>query len=138
MRIVADTNIVVSGILWNGNERRLMDAARDGIIEIVSSPTLLGEFENVLSRPKFTSRLKLKNVELNFIVEAYSLLADIIITKPLDTEVSRDFDDDEVLACAVAGDCDFVVTGDSDLLVLKEYRGIRIMRAAELLLELNL
>lgn len=115
-----------------------MDAARDGIVELVSSPALLAEFNSVLGRPKFTSRLIRKNVERKFLIEAFAEIADIVITKPLDAKVSRDFDDDEVLACAVAGDCEIVVTGDDDLLVLKEYSGIRIMRTAELLAELNL
>lgn len=53
MRIVADTNVVVSGFLWDGNERRLMDAARDAIVSLHTSETLLAEFEEVLARPKF-------------------------------------------------------------------------------------
>jgi len=50
MRIVADTNIVVSALLWRGNPRRLLDAARDGIIELFTSAVLLEELEEVLSR----------------------------------------------------------------------------------------
>ncbi|MEP7212944.1 MAG: putative toxin-antitoxin system toxin component, PIN family [Acidobacteriota bacterium] len=138
MRVVADTNIVVSGLFWNGYERRLMDAARDGIIGLVTSPALLTELQNVLCRPKFASRLTRKNVEHNFLVEAYSELAEIVATKPLDTPTSRDPDDDEVLACAVAGDCEIVVTGDDDLLVVNEFLGIRILTTAQLLAELNL
>lgn len=52
-RIVPDTSIVVPGLLWRGNPRRILDAARDGIIELYSSPVLLEELEDVLSREKF-------------------------------------------------------------------------------------
>lgn len=138
MHIVADTNVVVSGFLWNGNERRLMDAARDGIITLVTCKELLTELADVLSRPKFSNRLTQQSIELSFLIEAYSELADIVVTQPFFTVTSRDPDDDTVLACAVSGDCDIVVTGDDDLLVVKEYQGIRIMRTAELLAELNL
>ena len=51
-RTVPDTNIVISGLLWRGNPRRVLDAARDGIIELYTSPVLLEELEDVLSRKK--------------------------------------------------------------------------------------
>jgi putative PIN family toxin of toxin-antitoxin system len=57
MRVVSDTNIVVSGFLWRGLPRRILDAARDGIIELYTSPVLLEGLEDVLSREKFASRL---------------------------------------------------------------------------------
>jgi len=49
MRVVADTNIVVSGLLWKGNPRRLLDAARDGTIDLFTSAVLLTELEDVLN-----------------------------------------------------------------------------------------
>ena len=57
MRVVADTNVVVSGLLWHGNERRLLDAARDGFVELFTSKELLAELEDVLGRSKFAPRL---------------------------------------------------------------------------------
>ena len=138
MRIVADTNVVVAGFLWDGNERRFMDAARDGIVELFVSPALLDEFEDVISRPKFASRLAVKDVSRQFLVEAYAALATVVKAHPLDTSTSRDIDDDQVLACAVAGSCEIIVTGDDDLLILEEYSGIRIVRTSGLLAELNL
>lgn len=56
-RIVPDTNIVISGVLWRGNPRRVLDAARDKIIELFTSPVLLEELEDVLIREKFARRL---------------------------------------------------------------------------------
>ena len=47
MRVVADTNIVVSGLLWRVNPRRVLDVARDGILELFTSPALLEELEDV-------------------------------------------------------------------------------------------
>ena len=57
MRVVADTNIVVSGLLWRGNPRRLLEAAREGTIDLFTSAALLAELEDVLSRAKFAQRL---------------------------------------------------------------------------------
>ena len=50
MRVVADTNIVVSGFLWHGNPRLVLEAARDGFISLFTSGALLDELEDVLSR----------------------------------------------------------------------------------------
>jgi len=138
MLVVADTNVIVSGFLWNGNERRLLDAARDGIIELFTSPTLLEELEDVLSRPKFTDRLASSSVNVRFLVDGFAELANVVETNPLNAQISRDEDDDALLACAVAASCEFIVTGDDDLLVLNEYNGIRIMKTAEFLAEINL
>jgi putative PIN family toxin of toxin-antitoxin system len=52
MRVVADTNIVVSGLLWRGGPRQILDAARDGVIELFTSGALLDELEEVLTREK--------------------------------------------------------------------------------------
>ena len=51
MRVVADSNVVVSGLLWHGNPRRLLDAARDGIIQLFTSAELFEELQDV-SEPR--------------------------------------------------------------------------------------
>ncbi len=62
MRVVADTNIVVSGLLWRGNPRLILDAARDGGIDLYTSGALLDELEEVLVREKFSGRLRAAGV----------------------------------------------------------------------------
>jgi putative PIN family toxin of toxin-antitoxin system len=57
MRVVPDTNIVLSGLLWRGNPRRILDAARAGDIKLFTTATLLAELEDVLGRKKFVERL---------------------------------------------------------------------------------
>lgn len=99
---------------------------------------MLEELEDVLSRPKFADRLALTSVSVPFLVDAYAELANVVETEPLDAQVSRDVKDDAVLACAVAAICEVIVTGDDDLLVLKEYNGVRIMKTVEFLAELSL
>ena len=115
-----------------------MDAARDGIIELCTSQMLLDELEDVLARPKFSKRFEQKKIIRLAFVDEYAELAKIVLTERLETSASRDPDDDEVLACAIAGGCEIIVTGDSDLLDLKHYRHIRILTTTELLAELYL
>ena len=138
MRIVADTNIVVSALLWRGNPRRLLDAARDGIIELFASAVLLEELEEVLSREKFASRLEAAEITAHELILGYAALATIVEAEPIEPVIVADPDDDAVLACALAAECEFIVSGDSHLLNLKQYEGVRILRAAELVSELSL
>ena len=98
MRIVADTNTVISGLLWKGAPRQIIQACRQQRITIVSSESLIAELAEVLARDK---------------------------------PVCRDPDDDAVLACAVTGRVDALISGDDDLLTLKVFRAIPIMTAAE-------
>ncbi len=131
MRVVADTNVVVSGLLWHGNERRLLDAARDGFVELFTSKELLAELEDVLGRSKFAPRLIKHGLTVQFLVDEYAAFATLIQAASLAEQVSRDPDDDAVLACAVAAEAEFIVTGDDDLLVLVEYHGIEIVRTKD-------
>jgi len=137
-RVVPDTNIIVSGLLWRGNPRRILDAARDGIVELYTSPVLLEELEDVLSREKFVPRLAAANVTVQDLVSGYSALATVIEAEPIEPVILVDPDDDAVLACAFSADAEVIVSGDSDLLDLKEHKEIRILTATEFLAELSL
>lgn len=62
MNVVLDTNIVVSGLIWGGLPRQLLDLGRDGKVTFFTSTQLLEELENVLSRSKFISKLATQNI----------------------------------------------------------------------------
>lgn len=137
-RTVPDTNIIISGLLWRGNPRRILDAARDGIIELFTSPVLLEELEDVLSREKFAARLAAANVTVQDLVSGYSALATVIEAEAIEPVILVDPDDDAVLACALSADAEVIVSGDGDLLDLKKHEDIRILTATEFLVELAL
>jgi uncharacterized protein len=136
MRVVADTNIVVSGLLWRGNPRRILDAARAGDIQLFTTPVLLTELEDVLSREKFAARLVSAGVTPHDLVLGYAALASVIEPAELEPVILADPDDDAVLACAVAARGDVIVSGDRHLLDLKKYLDVRIVTAAELVVEI--
>ncbi len=133
MRAVADTNVVVSGLLWSGHPRQLLDLARSGQIDLFTSPALLAELEDVLSRKKFRRRLDHAGVELEELVLGYAALARVIVPAEIRSVIAEDPDDDEVLACALAARADLIVSGDRHLLKLGDYQGIRIVRPLEAL-----
>lgn len=136
MRVVADTNTVISGLLWRGNPRRVLDAARSGTITLYTSLPLVAEIDEVLSRPKFAQRLALAAVTPRELVVGYVALATMVQPLHIEPTIIDDPDDDEVLACAMAARADAIVSGDSHLLSLRQYAEISILTAAELLARL--
>ena len=132
MRVVADTNIVISGLLWSGNPRRVLDAVREGTIDLFTSGVLLVELEDVLNREKFAQRLASVGASPHELVLGYAALASVIQPTSIEPVVLADPDDDAVLACALTAQAEIIVSGDSHLLRLIQYRDIPILTAAEL------
>ena len=137
MRVVADTNTVISGLLWQGNPRRVLDAARTGVLQLFTSPSLLAELDEVLQRQKFAQRLSIAGVTSRALVVGYATLASVIQPATIDPVIAEDPDDDAVLACAVQANAEAIVSGDGHLLTLKVYRGIPILTAAQFLSKLE-
>lgn len=133
MLIVADTNTVLSGLLWGGPPRRLIDLARARSLTLCTSLVLLAELAEVIARDKFAHRVHLAGLSAADLVQDFRRLAHIVEPQPLPTPASRDPDDDHVLACALSARADLIVTRDLDLLDLKTYQGIPILAAADAL-----
>ncbi len=137
MRIVADTNTVLSGLLWQGPPRRLLDLARERKVSLCTSLTLVAELAEVIARDKFAERVRAARLSAAELVQDYEHLAEVVTPEPLPAPVSRDPDDDHVLACALAGKAELVVSGDADLLDLKMYQGIPIRTVSDALGQLT-
>jgi putative PIN family toxin of toxin-antitoxin system len=103
MRVVADTNVVVSGLLWRGNQRRVLDAARDRIIKLFTSIALPEELEDVLSRERFTPRLEAAKVTARELVLGYAALATVVEAAPIEPVILADSDDAAVPASRARG-----------------------------------
>lgn len=135
---VADTNTVVSGLLWSGAPRQVLDAARRGDLLLFTSPELLAELADVLSRPKFTRRLAAAGVTAAGLMTGYAALAQVVRLGLIEQVIAEDPDDDVILATAVAARAEFIISGDHHLLALGQYKGIAILSAADLLARLQL
>ncbi|MBM3342990.1 MAG: putative toxin-antitoxin system toxin component, PIN family [Betaproteobacteria bacterium] len=134
MRLVLDTNTVISGLLWNGPPRKLLDAAISGNVELHTSAVLVTELRDVLAYPRFAQRLTVSNESVDRCVERYLSIAALTASATIDGAVIADPDDDHVIACALAAQADLIVSGDSHLLNLKHYQNIRIVKPAQALL----
>ena len=133
MRVVLDTNTVVSGFLWNNAPRALIEAAVDGRIEPFTCAVLIEELAGILPRQKFAQRLAQKQLSIPALIERYSALAEIIEPASLSGPVSPDPDDDVVLATALAARAELIVSRDKHLRNLKYFHRIPILNATDAL-----
>ena len=127
MRIVADTNVVVSALLWDGPPRAILIAAREHRIALYTSAALIAELEDVLGRAKLARRFAAIGHTPGDLIDRYLSLVRYVTATPLTEPVSRDPDDDQVIACAIAASADLIVSGDRDLLDLGHAHGIPIL-----------
>ena len=130
MRLVLDTNTVVSGLIWGGAPGRLIDAAVAGRVQIISSVPLLDELHDVLLRKKFAAQLAEQGVDAADLFEGYAALVQLFVPAAIDPVILADPDDDMVLATAVAGGADAIVSGDAHLLRIGDFRGMPIVTPA--------
>jgi putative PIN family toxin of toxin-antitoxin system len=131
VRVVLDTNVIVSGLIWGGEPRHLLDFARQNTITPYTSAVLLDELADVLARDKFAARLATRNLTPNGIVRGYAALARVIAAPIIARTVPDDPDDDAVIACALAAQADLIVSGDRDLLILHPYQNTAILKPSE-------
>jgi putative PIN family toxin of toxin-antitoxin system len=99
MRVVADTNIVIAGLLWQVPPRQIFQAAHGGSLAQFTSAALLAELEDVLKRPQFAKRLHLAGVQAKELVRDYAALAQVVPPADIGPAIADDPDDDAVLAC---------------------------------------
>lgn len=123
LRVVLDTNVLLSGIAYPASvPGKIMSAWRHGSVDVLLSVYILDELRRVL--PRLTSRHGLTLAEIEDLVDALSLQAEIIEPLPSVEPDLRDADDLPVLgtllAALKASDVDYLITGDKDLLVMGE------------------
>ncbi|MDT7893093.1 MAG: putative toxin-antitoxin system toxin component, PIN family [Armatimonadota bacterium] len=126
LRVVFDTNILISALLWHGPPSQCVELARLGLVRSVTCNELLDEFVEVLLR-RFRLTIYQAEQARRSVVSFSEVVA---ITGQLKVVVD-DPDDDKVIECAVVGKADYIVTGDHHLLALGQYGNISIVKAAQ-------
>lgn len=132
-RLVVDTNVLVSAMLWGGVPARLIDLAGDATVVLVTSRALLAELEATLGKARLAPFVAATGQDVRSLVRHLRRLTRVVPASALPGRISRDRDDDVVLACASAAKAELIVTGDQDLLVLRSFDGIPIVRPARAL-----
>ena|SRR3989338_332593 len=127
IKAVLDTNIIISSIFWEGNPHEIVRKGIIGDYQLVMSAEILDEVANKL-------RTKFKFPEENIQELVDILLTHCHIIEPSNKfDIVRDKNDNKIIECAYDGKANCIVTGDSDLLDLKEFKSIRILSAKEFL-----
>ena len=127
-RVLLDANVIISAAIRpSGSPGRVVAAfLADDAFEMVVSPGIVAEVEAALRLPKIRKYLREPDEALAWLADLIAL-ADLVTDMGLVKGVCRDPDDDAVLGAAVEGRAEVIVTGDDDLLALREYEGIRIL-----------
>ena len=126
-RLVLDSNVYVSGLLWTGLPHRLLRVAEAGEIILVTTPSILEEVRNALGRERFAARLAALTTSPAELLGALVNILTVVKEPPVEPVIAQDPDDDKVLACAKASQAQWIVTGDSHLLAMKRYHEIPIV-----------
>ncbi len=127
LKIVLDTNVLVSAAIIQGKQFELLKLAKLGEIKIILSPQIIEEFKEVISRERFGFSKEKINEAVRQILE----IAEIIIPKQKLDIVKDDLDDNIILECALEAKANYIISGDEHLLALKEYKSIRIINTTE-------
>jgi hypothetical protein len=133
MRVVLDTNVLVSAtLIRGGKEDRILRAWQRDAFELVLSPQILDEMGRALFYEKLRKARWMTEEEVAALVRSVAREA-ILVPGRVRIEASRDPDDDKFLEAAIEGRAQYLVTGDKDLLKLKTHRGVRIVTPAAFL-----
>jgi len=124
LRVVLDTNVLVSALLFKGKLSKIVDLWERGrIIPLISRETF-DEFKKVIAYPKFS----LTASEIRTIIEENILpFFEVVEANEAIKDACKDRDDDKFLSCAVSARAAYLVTGDTDLLVMKNFKGVKII-----------
>jgi len=124
MKVVVDTNVLVSGIFFAGAPGEIVQAWRDGHIEVAISEEILLEYQRVAE----DLSTRYSGVDIGPILRILTIYADFIETCNCQVSVCEDPDDDKFIACALASRSRVIISGDKHLLKVSGYQGIKVYR----------
>jgi uncharacterized protein len=138
MRVVIDTNVWISGLLWRGAPWRILRLVEQGEIEVCIAPPMLAELEEVLSAERLRPRLEqLGFSPSDLVIYALHLSTMFEVPEPsgssLSPVIAGDPDDDVFVLCAEVSGASYLVSGDRHLLDMVQYRELDIMSPAAFL-----
>lgn len=132
MKVVVDTNVAVSGLLWAGPPNRILQLARDGVLEIIGCPETTDELRSVLQYDKFYRRIETLATTPNQVYAYFINLISFVPTpEAIPQVIIEDRFDNYFLALSLANEAHLIISGDKHLLDLKEYSSIQIVTPSE-------
>jgi putative PIN family toxin of toxin-antitoxin system len=129
LKVVLDTNVLISAILFGGKPRQILEKAIRGEIRLCLSEPILEELKGVLQRSKFDYAPEM----IQFILTELTAIAHFVNPSEIINVVLEDPEDNRILECAVEAKANYVISGDFRLLKLSKYLNIEILNAATFL-----
>ena len=133
MRVVLDTNVLISATFWLGSSYKIVKKAENKEIELVLSLDILKEFSEVLNYEEIQKKIKNKNLDMRYTIDKLVFISEIISPKEKIDIIKEDPKYNIILECAYYGKVDYIVSRDKHLLKLKEFRNIKIITPEEFL-----
>lgn len=127
IRVVLDTNVILSAIIFGGKPRTILENVIRENIGLYISEAILNELKRVLNRPKFHYPAEI----IRLIISEFTSIGELVDLTTRISIIRRDPEDNRILECAVEAGVDYVVTGDSHLLELGKYENIWILTPAQ-------
>ncbi len=132
VRIVLDTNVVLSALLWHGTPYRLLEVARRREqVALFTRAALVEELAEVLVRRSAAKRIVAIGRNAPQVLADYVDAADLVTLLAVPSVIAADPDDDQVIAAAVAAQADLIVSGNRHLLALSTHQTVRSVTPAE-------
>ena len=127
MKVVLDTNVFISGIFFSGPPHQILNAWRDGTVQLVASREILTEYWRVgeALAEEFPA------IDLRPILDLVTIEAELYVAKDLPEPLCSDPDDDKFLACAIASSSKIIISGDKHLLKVSGHQNIEILKPRE-------
>ncbi len=128
MRIVIDTNVIVSALFFGGKPRALLELVATGHLDIFVTQEILAEYKATIDY----LLEKYHGHQLPSFLPEFKKVASVIESSSR-VRVCRDPDDNKFIECALDGQCSYIVSGDKDLLDIERFKNIRIILVSEFL-----
>jgi putative PIN family toxin of toxin-antitoxin system len=132
VKVVLDTNVLISAIMFGGKSRDVLAMGISGKIRIALSQDILKELAEVLVGKKF----RVPIVVVQQTIHEISEMAELVIVTDKVNVIKSDPDDNRILECAVSAKADYIVSGDSELLTLRDFKKIKILSPSDFLLKI--
>ena len=133
LKVVLDTNVLISAVLFGGNPRKILYRVIRGNIKLCISEQIIDELKRVLKRPKFGFSPEI----IQLIVNELIMLSEFIIPRIKIDVIQVDPEDNKILECATEGGANYIITGDIHLLELQSFKEIKIVNPAKFIEEVS-
>lgn len=123
MKIIIDTNVLISGIFFTGPPYQILQGWRDGRFNLILSKEIFDEYRRVAERLS----LQFKSIDIHDILDLIAINAEFFQPIKLSQNICTDPDDEKFISCALSSNSKIIVTGDKHLLKITGYKGIEII-----------